>query len=157
MLSLVAFCWRSANHPEPQRGVLDDEFWFQVHEKLYFHRLNVVAGLEIKYGYEDLEIKRKYCQTPPGHSHINTPSPDGLAYFHSQLELGAESLNEQAPATAIGQAVATADGWSIHFRMSKFRSSLSVSRDFPSGPPSCGTCTRHSGPTASWTVEAVVI
>ena len=57
-----------------------------------------------------------------------------LARFPNQLELGAESLNEQAPATVIGEAVATLDGWSIHFRMSKFRSPLLLPVIFPSCP-----------------------
>ncbi len=136
----------------------DDGFWYKVDEELYFHRLNVIAGLEVKYKYEDPEIKLLHCHTRPGHSHISTPSPEALASFLTQRELAAESLNEHAQATVLGQEVATLDGRTIHFRMSKFRSSLSISRDLDFLPYlTCGTSTWPTGSTTSWIVEAVVI
>lgn len=111
--------------------MLDNEYWLQVDEKLFFHRLTLKAGVDIKYAYEDPEAKQKHWKTPPGHSHINTPSsPNALALFHKQSDLGAERLEEeQAPATVIGQAATTLHGWAVLSRMSKFRASLSNSRD----------------------------
>jgi len=85
----------------------------------------VIAGVDIKYAYEDPVVKQKHWATPPGQSHLNSPSPDALA-FHKQLEDRAEG---QAPATVIGQAVATLDEWTIRSEMGKFRFSRSISFD----------------------------
>jgi hypothetical protein len=61
-------------------------------DKLYIPRLELIAGIEVVYKFEDPGFKYSHHRTlsVPGHSHINTP--DLPAVSTRQLEFGAEDL-----------------------------------------------------------------
>jgi hypothetical protein len=112
--------------------------------------------LEVVYKYEDPGFRYSHHRmlSGPGHSHINTPHVPAVS--SSQVEFGAESLNWPAQATALRKAVATLDGWSKLFRMSKFDPLFQLPMILPFLPTPfvhAIVVPQHHGPQKLWSFK----